>query len=86
MLEGLDPDVVDIGLEGSLDLDVNWIQTLLLERDWIRRRLERLDPDVIAGRGLNPTSIGRDVNWIRTLLLEGDWIRTDNDWKGWKGR
>ena len=43
---------------------------------------EGLDPNVVAGRGLDPTSIGRglegldpNVDWIPTLLLEGVWMR-----------
>ena len=51
----------------------------------------QLDPDIVAGRGLDPSSIGRNVDWIRTLLLEGTSIGSFVDWKGigsdvnWKG-
>ena len=33
---------------------------LLLEGDWKGRQLEGLDPDVVAGRGLEGIPIGRD--------------------------
>ena len=47
-----------------------WIWTSLLEGDRICRQL---DPDVVAGRGLEATSIER---------LEGT-LDPDVDWKGW---
>ena len=68
---------------GRVGRDVDWIQTLLLEGtldptsigrdvDWKGWKRRQLDPDVVAGRGLNPTSIGRG--------LEG--LDLDADWKG----
>ena len=68
----LDPYVID----GRVGRDVNWkgwIRTLLMEGDWIRRRLEVLDPYVVDGRvgsvrrleglegTLEATSIGRGL-------------------------
>ena len=59
-LEGLDLDVVDGGLEGTLDPDVDWkglIRTSI-GRVGSGRRLERLGPDV-DWKGWIRTSIGR---------------------------
>ena len=64
-LEVLDPDVVD---GRDVWFDVNWkglIRTLLLEGTF--------DPDVVAVRGLEATSIGRVGSGCHC-------------WKGWKGR
>ena len=47
------------------DWKIRWIRTLLLEGT--------LDPDVVAGRGLERTSIGR--------RLEG--LDPEGDWKDW---
>ena len=60
-MEGLDPNVVDGGLEGTLDPDVDW-------KGWKGRRLEGLE-------GTSIGRVGRDVDWkgwIQTLLME-DW-------------
>ena len=44
-------DTSSIGKD--VDPDVDW-------KGWKGRQL---DPDVVAGRGLDPSSIGRDVDW-----------------------
>ena len=91
-MEGSDPDG---DRKGQYYPDGDW-------KGWKGRQLEEIDPDVVAGRGLEGTAIGRDVgsNVVAGRGLEGRafgrdvgsgrccWkgIGRDRDWKGWKGR
>ena len=68
----------------TLLLEGDWMQTLLLEGDWIRTLLlEGLDPDVVAGRGVNWKGIGSDVDGRDAVAGR---VGRNVDWKGWKGR